>query len=101
MPSDGYDAFYLSYTGIGLPLNLVGPLTLADIDNRNTYFGANFDADGRIARIHKVVYGAVELAHSYRYHANGVLASADILDANDGDEELRTLRFDESGKPQN
>ena len=94
-----YDRYFLSYTGIKLPLKLTSPLERSEIENRNTYFGANVDAQDRFVLIHKVVYGNVDLEHKYDYHANGVLSLAEILDANDGEEEIRILKFDESGKP--
>lgn len=92
-----YDRYFLTYSGIKLPLNLTSPLQREEIENRNTYFGANLDSAGRVVLIHKVVYGAVDLEHKYRYHANGVLSTAEILDASDSDEEVRTLQFDDSG----
>ena len=95
-----YDRYFLSYTGIKLPLRLTSPLARAEIENRNTYFGANVDAQGRLVLVHKVVYGTVELEHKYRYHPNGALSQAEILDANDSEESVRILKYDASGKPQ-
>ncbi len=75
-----YDAYFLSYSGTRLPFKLVGQLELADIANRNTFFGACMDEDGRTTLIHKVVYGEIELEHRYGYHADGSIAWAEILD---------------------
>ena len=71
----------------------------AAIENRNTYFGANFDENERVVLIHKVVYGAVDLEHKYAYHANGTVSRAEIFDASDSDEDVRVLVFDENGQP--
>ncbi len=43
-----YDRYFLSYTGIKLPLKLTSPLERSEIENRNTYFGANFDTEDRL-----------------------------------------------------
>lgn len=94
-----YDRYFLSYTGIKLPLKLTSQLQCSEIENRNTYFGANFDTQDRLVLVHKVVYSSVDMEHKYSYHQNGILSQAEILDANDSEEEVRILRFDESGKP--
>ncbi len=99
MQATNYDRYFLSYSGIKLPLRLMRELERSEIDNRNTYFGANVDEQGRIVLLHKVVYGTVELEHTYRYHDNGALRCAEILDANDSDETVRILNFDEAGNP--
>jgi hypothetical protein len=87
---------YVTYSGIKLPLKLVNPLEEADIANRNTYFRACFDEQGRMVLCQKVVYGEVELQHRYEYHDNGSLKLAEITEAAD---EPRVLRFDEQGQP--
>ncbi|ACR11313.1 DUF6156 family protein [Teredinibacter turnerae] len=81
-----YDRYYLSYTGIKLPMKLVNPLDPAEIDNRNTFFGALLDDVGREYVIHKVVYGDVELSHTYHFGSDGALLRADIINA-DGEEQ--------------
>lgn len=86
-----YDRYYLSYSGIRLPLKLVSPLNTQEIDNRNTYFGAMVDASGRTRTIHKVVYGAVEMAHDYQFNEQGQLLRAEIMNE---DGELQTFTFD-------
>ncbi len=92
--SDSYDRYFLSYSGAGLPLNLVSPLPAEEIANRNTYFGASLDAEGRVTRVHKRVYGEVELAHYYTYDADGRLQCAEI---HGPDDEARRLTFDTNG----
>ncbi len=90
-----YDDYFLSYSGAQLPLNMVNRLAPEEIHNRNTFFGVNRDENGRIVLIHKRVYGAIELTHSYTYNAAGKLAGAEIIDA---DEDGRRLGFDSDGK---
>lgn len=90
-----YDRYYLSYSGITLPLKLVGELDPAEIENRNTFFGAELDSEGRQTLIHKVVYGEVELEHRYGYHDDGAISWAEILDE-DGD--VQRLNFAPDGK---
>lgn len=78
--------YFTSYSGVRLPLKLVGELATEDMRNRNTFYRGCFDADGRLLRCEKVVYGEIEVCHAYRYHADGRLAQALIHDAN-GEEE--------------
>lgn len=88
--------YFVSYSGVKLPLKLVNELQDSDRENRNTFFRGYFDAEQRLLRCEKLVYGEIELLHDYQYHGNGVLSQADITDA---DGELTTLRFDAEGKP--
>jgi hypothetical protein len=85
-----YDQYFLSYTGLKLPLQLVSPLRPEDVENRNTFFGVRRDDPGRIVVIHKRVYGAIELEHLYEYHPGGALARATITNAIEDDEDERT-----------
>ena len=89
-----YHRCFLSYSGTGLPLNLVGEIELAETENRNTYFGAQYDDQARELLIHKVVYGEVELEHRYQYYDNGALQCAVIINI-DGEEQR--LEFDRQG----
>lgn len=88
---ENYDRYYLSYSGIRLPLKLVNQLDTQEIDNRNTYFGVKLDGKGRECTIHKVVYGAVEMAHDYQFNDHGQLLSASIVNE---DGEQQTLTFE-------
>ncbi len=85
--------YFLSYSGVKLPLNLVSPIGADALENRNTYFRAGYDADGRMVTCEKIVYGEVELRHAYHYRADGRLARAHIDMAGDETEIL----FDENG----
>ncbi|MGA9602472.1 MAG: DUF6156 family protein [Methylocystis sp.] len=82
--------YFLSYSGRGLPLNLVSAIEPAGLENRNTYFRAEYDAQDRLILCEKIVYGEVELRHSYRYRENGDLAGAAI----EMDGETTELAFD-------
>ena len=86
--------YFISYSGVKLPLKLVTSLTEAELQNRNTFFRAYFDDQERLLLCQNVVYGEVELEHRYSYYDSGVLRQAEITDA---DGELTLLRFDESG----
>jgi len=87
--------YFISYSGVKLPLKLVNELAdESHLENRNTYFRGCYAADERLMLLEKLVYGEVELRHVYTYHANGVLAEAEITDA---DGEIDLLRFDETG----
>jgi hypothetical protein len=88
--NDRYDRYYLSYSGVSLPLKLVSQLDNAEINNRNTFFGAICDANGREEIIHKVVYGEVELIHAYTFNQQGTLTRAEITDI-DGETQVLTF----------
>jgi hypothetical protein len=91
---DGDYRYFLTYSGVSLPLNLVSPLAANDLNNRNTYFRARYDDADRLLLAEKLVYGEVELSHAYEYRAEGGLARAVIVL---GEDETEVL-FDESGK---
>lgn len=87
--------YFLTYSGVSLPLNLVSPLAASDLDNRNTYFRARYDESDRLLLCEKIVYGEVELRHAYEYRAEGGLARALIAM---GDDDETEVLFDENGK---
>ncbi|MBU3889655.1 hypothetical protein FM996_12355 [Methylosinus sporium] len=91
--SDGY-YYFLTYSGVSLPLKLTSPLDPNDLNNRNTFFRARYDEAERLLLCEKMVYGEVELRHAYEYRAEGGLARALILM---GEDETEVL-FDENGK---
>ncbi len=86
--------YFLTYTGVKLPLKLMTELEPAQLENRNTYFRGYFDEQDRLIGLQKLVYGEVEMEHRYTYHANGALRSVEIIDA-DGDQ--KAMEFDENG----
>jgi Family of unknown function (DUF6156) len=89
-----YFRYFVSYSGIKLPLKLVNELLDNDRDNRNTFFRATYDNLGRMIRCEKLVYGESELSHEYEYYENGALKRAEIVDA---DGELTVLTYDLDG----
>lgn len=88
--------YFTTYSGVALPFRLVEPISPEQIANRNTFIRAWFDAAERLAGFDKLVYGEVELAHRYSYHATGQLAFAVIRMV---DEETVVMAFDEQGRP--
>ena len=92
----GVCRYFVSYTGIKLPLKLVNPLEEANLRNRNTFFRGYFDPQERLLACEKVVYGEIELRHRYEYFDSGVLKQVEITDA---DQEVVVMHFDEQGGP--
>lgn len=92
---EGQCRYFLSYTGVKLPLKLLTELEPAQLENRNTYFKGYYDGDGRLMGLQKMVYGEIEMEHRYAYHDNGVLRSVAIID---GEGECNEMAFDEEGK---
>jgi hypothetical protein len=90
---DGY-RYFLTYSGVSLPLNLMSPLDPNDLANRNTFFRARYDEAERLLLCEKMVYGEVELRHTYEYRSDGGLARA-LIEM--GEDETEVL-FDENGK---
>lgn len=87
--------YFTSYSGLMLPLKLVGEITLEELENRNTYFEAVYDSENRLRECSKIVYGENEMKHEYKYRNNGSLEEAVI--SNMG-EDAQRLVFDEDGK---
>lgn len=88
--------YFVSYSGVTLPLKLVNELQDDDRNNRNTYFLGVYDRQERLIRCEQLVYGEQELLHCYQYHDNGALKQAEITDS---DGEITVLHFDQQGKP--
>lgn len=72
------ERYFLTYRGVTLPLQLSEELDAAALHNRNTYFCATYDAQGRVSRIEKRVYGEVELQHDYTWSDDGRLLRARV-----------------------
>ena len=86
--------YFVTYSGVRLPLRLVNPIEETELAHRNTFIRAYFDARDRLSACEKVVYGRVELSHRYSYYENGTLARAVIAT----EEEETILEFDEAGE---
>ncbi|WP_028998614.1 DUF6156 family protein [Azohydromonas australica] len=82
---------FLTYSGVKLPLQLSQQLDTASLRHRNTYFRAEYDAQGRMCRCDKMVYGEVEMRHDYRYDAGGALCEAVITSVHE--DEPQVLAF--------
>lgn len=76
LPDYDHSRYFVSYSGVKLPLKLVNPLEKEEIENRNTYFCAYYDADDKLVACEKRVYGEVELSHRYEYYPSGNIKSA-------------------------
>ncbi|HYE37478.1 DUF6156 family protein [Methylocaldum sp.] len=87
--------YFLTYSGVKLPLKLLTELEPEQLENRNTFFRGYFDEQDRLVGLQKLVYGEVEMEHRYAYHANGILKRVEITDA-DGDRNW--MDFDENGE---
>jgi hypothetical protein len=86
--------YFVSYSGVRLPFNLVNAIAAEALSNRNTFIRAYFDKAGLLRSFEKLVYGEVELSHRYEYHGNGRLSSAEIIML---DEAPVVIIFDEAG----
>lgn len=87
--------FFVTYTGVRLPFNLVNELHTSAVENRNTFFRGYFDEHNCLTGFDKIAYGEVELMHRYTYHDNEKLKSAEITDI---DGEVTVLHYDAQGK---
>ena len=85
--------YFVSYSGVKLPLKLVNEINAEGLHNRNTYYRGYFDANGKMLCCQKVVYDEVESQHSYEYDEQGILRHAQITE----DDEILNLYFDEAG----
>jgi len=88
--------FFVTYTGMKMPFRLVEAIPDAQLTHRNTFIRAYFDAAGLLTGFDKMVYGEVELAHRYEYHANGAIRRAEVTMV---DEDTVVVAFDEAGQP--
>jgi len=86
--------YFVSYTGVKLPFNLVNAISVEALSNRNTFIRAYFNDARVLTGFDKVVYGEIELSHRYEYHRNGVLRRAEIVMH---DENPAVVFFDEAG----
>ena len=80
LDQDGQECrFFVSYSGVKLPFNLVNAIAPEALSNRNTFIRAWFDRAGLLSGFDKLVYGEVELSHRYQYHGNGRLLRVEIV----------------------
>jgi hypothetical protein len=86
--------YFISYSGVTLPLNLVNELE-DGIQQRITYFIGYYDSNGQLLKVEKLVYDEIEFTHEYSYDDTGKIAKAVITEE---DEDPRILIFDEQGQ---
>lgn len=70
--------YFVSYSGVKLPLKFVNPIEQSETENRNTYFCGFYDQEGKMVGCEKRVYGEIEFSHVYDYYPCGALKSASI-----------------------
>ena len=87
--------YFISYTGVTLPLKLVNEIANEGLQNRITYFKGYYDERDRLIKLEKIVYGEIEFVHNYEYSNSDVLEKAILME---DDEDPRTLVFDENGQ---
>lgn len=80
--------YFLTYSGVTLPLRLTEELTPDTLRNRNTYFQAAYDSAGHMLWLEKMVYGEVEMRHDYEWSAAGHLRKA-IIRTDDEEPQVR------------
>jgi hypothetical protein len=83
--------YYVSYTGISLPLKLITPIEGEDLGRRITYFRGYYNDQDQLIALEKVVYGEVEFEHRYQYYPDGRLKSTELLES---DESPRIMQFE-------
>jgi hypothetical protein len=85
--------YFISYTGVTLPLNLVNEFQ-DGLEQRITYFIGYYDNE-LLLKVEKLVYGEIEFTHDYSNDDNGKISKAVITEE---DEDPRILVFDEQGQ---
>lgn len=78
--------YFISYSGIKLPLKLVNEISLENIQNRNTFYRCLYDDKGNLSLCQKIVYGEVSLEHKYIYDNKNTLIYAKISEADESRE---------------
>lgn len=81
--------YFISYSGVKLPLKLVNEIPVSSLTNRNTFYRGHFDAAERLLLCQKMVYGEMESEHRYVYDDKGVLKQALITE----EDEVREILF--------
>lgn len=87
--------YFVTYSGVSLPLKLTSPLEEGDLRNRITFYRAYYDEADRMTDVEKVVYGEIESSHHYSYYPDGVLKQARLVVV--ADEETTLMRYAEDG----
>ncbi len=83
--------YFVTYSGVKLPLRLLNELDATQLENRNTFFRGYFDTQERLVKLQKIVYSEIEMEHRYTYQSDGRLKHAEIIDA---EGEVTAMAFD-------
>jgi len=86
MTTNAQRRYFVSYSGIKLPLNLVNEIDEQGLHTRNTYYCGHYNNENRLIRCEKIVYGEVESFHHYHYDESGKLTLAEIGEGDDVEE---------------
>ena len=89
------EAYYLNVAGNSEPPQLVDEVSRREALAQRSYFRAQFDASGALAALSKFRGGERLFRTEYRYHPNGKVREARVMNR-DGAVTLR--RFDEQGR---
>jgi hypothetical protein len=85
LPGASVRRYFVSYSGVRLPFRLVTELTEAEVENRNTYYKADFNHADQLLGFDKIVYGDLEMSHRYSYYPSGALCEAQVTNHAEGD----------------
>jgi Family of unknown function (DUF6156) len=69
----GQIVYYAGWAGLSMPRVPTDPISAAEAMGRQTYYRAEYDEDGRLARFAKFLGDVVMWADSYSYWTNGRL----------------------------
>lgn len=81
--------YFVTYSGVKLPLKLVNELDEAGLNNRNTFYRGYFDTNDNLILCQKIVYGEVESEHKYTYGTDGSIQHARITEG----DEVQEINF--------
>lgn len=84
--------YYVTYSGVGLPLKLVSPIDENDLYLRNTYFRQYTNDQNQKIIIEKIVHGRVEMVHKYTYDQENRVIEVEITDT---DEEPKKIQLNQ------
>jgi hypothetical protein len=91
LPGATQRRYFVSYSGVRLPFRLVTELSESEVENRNTYFQADFDDAEHLIGFDKMVYGELEMSHRYRYYPSGALQEAEVT--NHAEDDTKVIPF--------
>ncbi len=79
----GGSYYFESFSGYNIPFVPQGHITKAEAFNRNTYYVATYDSDGKLLEFKKVLNGKTIFIDKYIYNnINGKLVSRELTKEN-------------------